>query len=148
MGDFVGYLYIIIGGEKYDNISSALRLNQVWKISLIGVIEVFLFLLLILLLLFYVLTRPLRKLTKEIKLFESSGFKSTSLSSDLFESDDELNLLKSSFHKMEQRLSEQVEILNNQDDIRREFLSYVSHDLRTPLTGMKAYLETLELKQD
>ena len=49
---------------------------------------------------------------------------------------------------MEKRIESQLERLNKQDEIRREFLAYVSHDLRTPLAGMKAYLETIELKQD
>jgi len=49
---------------------------------------------------------------------------------------------------MEQRIEAQLARLNKQDEIRREFLAYVSHDLRTPLAGMKAYLETLEIKQD
>ncbi len=149
MGVFVGYLYIIIGGENYDSVATALRLSQAWKISLIGVSGGLLFLLLASLLLFYALTRPLRKLTKEIKEFENSDFKITTgkPSLDLM-GNGELSQLEYSFHKMEQRMVAQLERLNKQDNIRREFLSYVSHDLRTPLAGMKAYLETLELKQE
>ena len=150
---FLGYLYIIIGGENYDSVATALRLSKAWKISLVGVASALLFLLLASLLLFYALTRPLRKLTKEIKAFENfdegaRGFLEKVDTPKEVQKQGELNQLKYSFHQMEQRIIAQLARLNKQDQIRREFLSYVSHDLRTPLAGMKAYLETLELKQD
>ncbi len=150
---FLGYLYIIIGGENYDSVATALRLSKAWKISLVGVASALLFLLLASLLLFYALTRPLRKLTREIKEFENfdeggSGFPKTLDEAKEMHKQGELNQLKYSFHQMEQRIIAQLAHLNKQDQIRREFLAYVSHDLRTPLAGMKAYLETLELKQD
>ncbi len=151
MGAFVGYLYIIIGGENFDSISTALELNKAWKISLLGIVSALLFLLLASLLLFYALTRPLRRLTKEIKAFESVGKPSGDYLIDGNKSDTgkgELNQLKRTFHQMEERIVAQLDRLNKQDEIRSEFLAYVSHDLRTPLAGMKAYLETLELKQD
>ena len=150
MGVFVGYLYIIIGGENYDSISTALELNKAWKISLLGIVSALLFLLFVSLLLFYALTRPLRRLTKEIKAFESVDKTSVGII-DGGESEGgkgELNQLKRTFHQMEARIVAQLARLNKQDEIRSEFLAYVSHDLRTPLAGMKAYLETLELKQD
>ncbi len=147
---FVGYLYIIIGGENFDSISTSLELTEAWKISIIGILGALVFLLLVSLLLFYALTRPLRRLTKEIQSFESSTPK------QLIKDDEnvsnsgkgELNLLKSTFHQMEERIAAQLERLNKQDEIRCEFLAYVSHDLRTPLAGIKAYLETLEIKQE
>jgi len=150
---FLGYLYIIIGGENYDSVATALRLSKAWKISLIGVASALLFLLLASLLLFYALTRPLRKLTKEIKAFENLdegnvSFPKKSDDANELQKQGELYQLKHSFHQMEQRIIAQLAHLNKQDQIRREFLAYVSHDLRTPLAGMKAYLETLELKQD
>lgn len=153
-GTFVGYLYIIIGGENYDSVATALHLSKAWKISLIGIASALLFLLLASLLLFYALTRPLRRLTKEVMTFEKSDFKEipesidNDFSGNFSGKGGELNQLKASFHQMEQRIATQLERLNNQDNIRREFLAYVSHDLRTPLAGMKAYLETLELKSD
>ena len=149
MGTFVGYLYIIIGGENYDSVATALRLGKTWKISLIGIAVALLFLLLASLLLFYALTRPLRRFTKEITAFENSDFKQITGDTDFqTRGQGELNQLKYSFHLMEQRIVALLERLNKQDDIRREFLAYVSHDLRTPLAGMKAYLETLEVKQE
>ncbi len=153
--NFLGYLYIIIGGENYDSVATALRLSKAWKISLVGIASALLFLFLASLLLFYALTRPLRKLTKEIRSFEkneglddAASLKGEGVSEAALEASGkgELNQLKHSFHQMQRRIVAQLERLNKQDQIRREFLAYVSHDLRTPLAGLKAYLETLELK--
>ncbi|MBE1043491.1 two-component sensor histidine kinase, partial [Escherichia coli] len=36
--------------------------------------------------------------------------------------------------------------LAQQDRLRREFIANVSHDLRTPLTSLHGYLETLSVK--
>ena len=149
---FLGYMYIIIGGEKYDSVATALKLSKAWEISLVGIASALLFLLLASLLLFYALTLPLRKLTKEIIAFESlSTDQEQTESPNGLESKSEkgeIKQLKRTFYQMEERIAAQLQRLNKQDEIRREFLSYVSHDLRTPLAGMKAYLETLELKQD
>ena len=49
---------------------------------------------------------------------------------------------------MAQQIVELLERLEKLDKVRKEFLAYVSHDLRTPLTGTTAYLETLALKFD
>ncbi|MEH6457306.1 MAG: HAMP domain-containing sensor histidine kinase [Cocleimonas sp.] len=148
-GIFIGYLYAIIGGENYDSIFTSLRSGNAWKISLIGVSSGLLFLLLASLLLFYALTRPLRKLTKEITAFKDSGFKTVSGNHGLeINEKGEFSQLKNSFYQMEQRIVTLIERLNKQDELRREFLAYLSHDLRTPLAGMKAYIETVELKED
>ncbi len=146
----IGYLYIIIGGEYYDSISTTLRLSTTWRISLLGIATALSFLLIASLILFYALTRPLRQLTREIKVFEQSDFKvktTFQLAPLNNTKKDEIYQLRQSFQHMQQRIIEQLEHLKKNDAIRREFLAYVSHDLRTPLAGMRAYLETLELKQ-
>ena len=160
-GKMIGYLYIIIGGENYDSISTALQLSKAWQIGLFGMGAALLFLLAASLLLFYALTKPLRVLTLEITAFEQSGFRDLPASRKQYRtpvviqhkpehniSGSEVSQLSSSFHHMAQQIVELLERLEKLDKVRKEFLAYVSHDLRTPLTGTSAYLETLALKFD
>jgi signal transduction histidine kinase len=49
---------------------------------------------------------------------------------------------------MAQRIAEQWRTLRRQDQERREIIANVSHDLRTPLTSLHGFLETLAHKQD
>lgn len=156
-GKMLGYLYIIIGGEDYDSIATALQLSKAWQIGLFGMGAALLFLLAASLLLFYALTKPLRNLTLEITAFEQSGFKLLPLKAQKLEqgvedqnniSSSEVSQLSASFHHMARQIVESLERLEKLDTVRKEFLAYVSHDLRTPLTGTSAYLETLALKFD
>jgi len=49
---------------------------------------------------------------------------------------------------MSNKIREQFESLKETDRLRRELVSNVSHDLRTPLASMHGYVETLLLKND
>jgi len=147
-----GYLYIILTGENYDTISADLRSSQTLKISFLSLILGLVFLLLAALVLFYAMTRPLKQLSREIQAFEQSDFtelpKDSATKQSLIKQNacNEIQQLQQSFHRMEHTIVQQLAYLKKHDKIRREFLAYVSHDLRTPLAGIQAYLETLNLK--
>lgn len=59
------------------------------------------------------------------------------------EANDEIGRLSNTFEHMADRLAAQMTELKRQDELRRELVANVSHDLRTPLTSMQNYLETL-----
>ncbi len=61
---------------------------------------------------------------------------------------DEVQRLQASFTRLAQRLRQQLAELERTDRLRRELVASVSHDLRTPLTHLQGYLETLQLKDD
>lgn len=147
------YLYIIIRGEIYDTVATMLSVNKSWWLSLSMVVAALAFLLLTTLLLFYKFTRPLVRLKREVAAFEQSGFQQLGSFATLEQGQiagegDELQQLRHSFARMSRKIVEQLHYLQKHDQIRREFLAHVSHDLRTPLAGMRAYLETLQLKGD
>lgn len=60
---------------------------------------------------------------------------------------DELGRLAKTFNTAS-RIAAQMSDLRQQDQLRRELVASVSHDLRTPLTSLHGYLETLQLKAD
>jgi len=49
---------------------------------------------------------------------------------------------------MAERIREQIAELEEQDLLRREMVANVSHDLRTPLTHLQGYIETVLLKEE
>jgi signal transduction histidine kinase len=61
---------------------------------------------------------------------------------------DEIDRLGNAFAMMSSRIQQQFERLKETDRLRRELVSNVSHDLRTPVAAIQGYVETLLLKND
>ena len=59
-------------------------------------------------------------------------------------SNDELGGLARSFNLMADELQSKIDNLNKMDKIRTDFVANVSHELKTPLTSIKGFIETLE----
>lgn len=143
-----GYLYIIIGGEIYDGIVDILQQSHILSIAVWSLVLAMLFGLLVILILFFLLTRPLRRLTQDMQQFRQEGFKYDQLPASQWQqnSADEIERLGSTFNEMANTLNIQYQKVKNTDELRRELISYVSHDLRTPLASLQGYLETWSLK--
>jgi signal transduction histidine kinase len=60
---------------------------------------------------------------------------------------DEVDRLEALFGDLARRIEGQMEALKTTDVMRRDLLANVSHDLRTPLTTLRAHLETLQMKR-
>jgi len=157
-----GYLYAVLGGAKYDELANAIRDSYVQRISAGALLAIVLAAFLIGLLVFWLFTRRLSVLTTSVKAFTDSGFgentqgldsdrtlpglKSNPSSGDV--KADEIGQLEFAFSAMANKLFEQFENLKKTDQLRRELVSNVSHDLRTPLASMHGYVETLLIKND
>lgn len=61
--------------------------------------------------------------------------------------EDELTLLASNVNLMSEELRKQIEIERNTEKIKNELITNVSHDLKTPLTSIKGYLEIIKSKK-
>jgi signal transduction histidine kinase len=60
---------------------------------------------------------------------------------------DDIDKLETTFAQMAELIHQQVHQLKETDQLRRELVANVSHDLRTPVTSLQGYLETLVLKE-
>jgi len=59
---------------------------------------------------------------------------------------DEIDRLTVTFKQLIDRIQTQMEKLKKADSLRRELVTNISHDLRTPLATLQGYIETLFLK--
>jgi len=60
---------------------------------------------------------------------------------------DELSLLAANINLMTDELKKQIDIERNSEKIKNELITNVSHDLKTPLTSIKGYLEIIKSKK-
>jgi signal transduction histidine kinase len=100
---------------------------------------------------FGLITRPLRRLTEAMRRFDADGAPDVQPSvprSAPAGQRDEIAVLETTFAQMARRIGDQWRALTRQDQQRRELIANISHDLRTPLTSLHGYLETLSLKAD
>jgi signal transduction histidine kinase len=148
-----GYLYAILGGQKYDELADSVRGSYVQKLSLGALVAIVLAAFLVGLLVFGLLTRRLTALTADVQRFTDSGFdpemvEALAARDSHSGRQDEIGHLRAAFSGMSNKIREQFESLKETDRLRRELVSNVSHDLRTPLASMHGYVETLLLKND
>lgn len=149
-----GYLYVVLGGRKYDELAGTIRGSYVRKTSLGAIASLVVGGFLAGLLFFSLLTRRLRRLTSEVQDFADAGFDTTRATPALLDQEveaaggDEIIRLKQVFAAMAGKIHEQFTALQETDRLRRELISNVSHDLRTPLATMHGYVDTLLLKNE
>jgi signal transduction histidine kinase len=104
------------------------------------------FALLAALLVFNLLTRRLHLLAEALDAFRDSRFTRAPPLDWARDDGDEIDRLALAFADLSARISSQLAEIERHDAQRRELLANVSHDLRTPLTLMQGYLETLLLR--
>lgn len=143
-----GYLYVVLLGEKYDNAEQMIKESLLWKQTGMALLGSLLIGLVIGLLLFRKLTRRLNHLASDMDNFHLSDFTQFELSAQPGKGNDEIDRLNATFTHMAQRLMQQLDELKQQDNLRRELVANVSHDLRTPVAILHGYLETLCIKDD
>lgn len=140
-----GYIYIVLQGKRHDALEDSILQNQVFQVSALVLLSCLAFGLVSALLLFYRFSRRLQRLARQTEQFFSDNPQREDV---LSQEGDELQQLETAIHTMQSRINRQMDHIREADDLRRELVANISHDLRTPLTNMLGYIETLLLKQD
>jgi signal transduction histidine kinase len=143
-----GYLYVVLGGKKYEELANNIGDSYVARASVVAIAAIVLFTVFIGLLVFNLLTRRLNRLNREMQRVTESHFELEPLLTSTSGPSDEIDELSNAFVDMSAKIRTQIAQLTENDRLRRELVSNVSHDLRTPLTAMQGYIETLIIKSD
>ncbi|MFZ2450979.1 MAG: HAMP domain-containing sensor histidine kinase [Methylovulum miyakonense] len=144
-----GYLYIILTGQDYQQLATEVWQGHVFQSAMWTGLGALMLTLLAGLGLFAAITRRLNALSCTMAAFEQMDFAGgLHVCPKISRSGDEIGQLACTFEHMAERISKQIQQIHAQDELRREMIANVSHDLRTPLTSMQGYLETLLRKSE
>ncbi|MEL6186873.1 MAG: ATP-binding protein [Myxococcota bacterium] len=141
-----GYLYVVLGGERYTAVLERVAMSRILEQGFGAGFGVLILGALAGVLTFGLMTRRLRRLRRAMLSFESSGFTAPPPLKPWPRGGDELDDVRATFERLAGAMSARLGEARSADDLRRELVANVSHDLRTPLATLNAYLETLLLK--
>ena len=160
----VGYIYAVLTGPAHRNLFESMVSSYAVREKVFTTFSVLLFAFLGGTFLFSILTKRLRRLSERVNQWRSYyeniernnnlDDRQTNLplfitdlqnrpSSPAIAAGDEIGQLTSAYEQMMAHLLDQLFELKKSDKNRRELFASISHDLRTPLTSMQGYLETV-----
>lgn len=89
------------------------------------------------------LTKDLKKVAGAVHQMEKGDYNARVTA----KSSDEVNELAMAFNTMASKIQSAMTQLRQNDELRRELIANISHDLRTPLASVEGYVETILLKK-
>jgi signal transduction histidine kinase len=143
-GGTTGYVYIVLLNDMYrgmvaDALQGYVTRSSLWLAAIAVIMAMGAGLAV-----FAAITRRLQRVTGEVEAFAHADADEADGSAHAaVPVGDEIDRLSAAFALMRGRLQAQMAELKQQDELRRQLVANVSHDLRTPLTSMQGYLESL-----
>lgn len=138
-----GYLYVVLDGEERARVAGHVGSRRLWTTAAAIFAAGLAATLAIGYVTFRKLTTPLRRLANEMRAFTVSDVSESKLPDGTAETRDEVASIDRAYRTLARRIESEVRAREKQQAAQREVIANVAHDLRTPLTALHAYLETL-----
>lgn len=155
--EVIGYVYVILASQIYDRTVSTVLGSKNLQLGLLLTLKLLAMTFIAVIGIARIITHPLCNLTTEVKKIEEIGFDKRPTQKDLPllktnkstpDSANEIEILTHSFNKLLSKLNSQYKNIVTIDELRKELISHVSHDLRTPLASLLGYLETWQMTKE
>ena len=139
-----GYIYVILGGEEFENAAHFVVGSYILRLGVRSMTITLIAAALLSLLALGFITKNLRKIVTVVRRFKEGDLKARIK----LKSKGELREFSDSFNDMADTIVKNKEEIKTMDNLRRELVANVSHDLRTPLATIQGYIETILIKSD
>jgi signal transduction histidine kinase len=137
-----GYVYMVLASEESENIATALQDSYLLKIGTQFFVLTLAAAFIIGLLVLWLLMKSLREIIVTVKKF-SEGDLTARIP---IRAKGELAELSITINKMAETIIRNMEDLKQVDNLRRDLIANISHDIRTPIAIIHGYVETLIMK--
>ena len=143
-GKLTGYIYIVLASQEYISAAQMVIGSYILGLSIRSIIIILIISALVGLFFIWFITKKLNAIVLGIREFQSGNFNARIR----VKNQDELDNIGLVFNEMAGTISKNIRELKETDEFRKELISNVSHDLRTPVASIQGYAETLLLKKD
>lgn len=143
-GQLEGYVYIILSGEEQASVAAPLQSSYMIRLGknifFLCLVSAFL----IALLAIRYLTRNLRRIESAVHRFQEGDYDAR-VETD---NEGEFAIVGNTFNQMAEKIRASIDEMKSVDQLRRELIANISHDLRTPLSIIQGFIETLIMKTE
>ncbi len=143
-GKQVGFVYVILASEEYTTILDMLSNSFIMKLATNSITISLVSTLIIGLIIIWFLTKNLNHIMSKVTEFQNGKLDARIN----LQSRGELSTLANNIDSMADTIVENINELKSVETLRKELIANVSHDLRTPLTSIQGYAETLVMMND
>jgi len=140
----VGYVYVVLASEEYESAAAQIWDSYILKLGGKTMLIALGAALIVGLLFIWLITKNLSKTIRTVKRFQEGDITARIP----VEKDGGLNDLAIAFNEMADTIVGNIENLKSMENLRRELVGNVSHDLRTPIAVIHGYIETLMIKKE
>ncbi|MEP7170379.1 MAG: ATP-binding protein, partial [Bacteroidota bacterium] len=137
-----GFIYVVLASEEYDAVSKSLTRNYLLQVGSRTMILTLLATLLVGLFIIRIITNNFLKIIDVMQKFRQGDLTARVK----VQSTGDVKQVAAIFNEMADILTSNIEKLKEVENLRRELIANVSHDLRTPISIIQGYIETLQMK--
>ena len=143
-GRLVGYVYVVLSSEKQKEILNVLNGHFYNRLSLYIFFAALAAAFIVGIVTFFLITDSICTIASTVKRFKEGDYSARIEGYG----QGNLGMLTSTFNEMADVIVDNIQKITATDKFRQELIANVSHDLRTPLSIMQGYVETLMMKKD
>lgn len=137
-----GYVYVVLASEEYDNVINSLRSNYMLQIGSRAMLVTLLFALALGLIIIWLVTNNVGKVIDVMQKFRQGDLTARIR----MKATGDVKEISKMFNEMADILTQNIKKIKEVEVLRRELIANVSHDLRTPISIIHGYAETLLIK--
>ena len=138
-----GYMYIILASSQYTSTMTTVKNSFILKLGVRSLLIALLLTSILGLLAIWVITRNLNKIIFAVRSFKE-GNHSVRIK---MKNSGELAQVANTFNSMAETIEQNIIQLKSVEELRRELIANISHDLRSPIASIQGFTETILLKE-